>query len=329
MSIINIFLFVLLFLAAVAFGVAGIFCWIFLKYFSIWVESTAAGLKISPFYLVMMHMRKNPVIAIVDAYKVLKKAGIVVTLEELEAHVMSGGHLEQVSGAVVSADKAGIQLSFKQIAAIDLAGRNVLDAVESHVNPKVLLCPSDGSGYKNNELSSVAKDGIKLGVRARITVRTKLEKIVGGAGENTVIARVGEGIVATIGKAESHREILERPEIITSHILAAGLDSGTCFEILSVDISSVDIIENIAAVLQSERAVADKRIAQAYSEKRRAIAVASRQEMIAKTSEMQSRLIEARKILPLAVGDAVHKEFWGSLAPLNDWMKIRKIGSKV
>lgn len=279
----------------------------------LWLESNASGLGIGFSDFVRMKLRRLDMHVIVAHLKILRKAGIDVTCRALESHVLAGGNLDAVTSAVVAADKAGIDIDFSRIAAIDLAGRDVLDAVESRVNPKVLVCPPSGT----DGLSSVALDGVKLKVTARITVRTRLDKVVGGAGEATVIARVGGGIVAAIGRAESHRKILEHPETIAKVILDAGLDSGTCFEIVSIDIAEVDVVENIAARLKSEKAEADKKRARALAEGRRANARALHQEMVSRSREMESNVRSARSVVPESLAAALSDGNLGSPAPLN------------
>jgi uncharacterized protein YqfA (UPF0365 family) len=251
---------------------------------------------------------------LIDCLITLWNAGLEIELNNLEAHVLCGGHLGPVVDAAISAEKAGLNVSFRQLAAIDLAGRNVVDAVNARVNPKVLVCPPPNVG--NGAISGVARDGIRLEAKARVTVRTNLDRLVGGAGEETVIARVGEGIVTAIGRADSHRQILERPELISECVLARGLDSGTCFEILSVDIADVDVVDNVAARLKSSQAEADKRIAQANAEIRRAAAVAVHQEMTARTTESESRVTAARSTVPLGVAAAFEEANLGRARPL-------------
>ncbi len=226
------------------------------------------------------------------------KAGIPITTNELETHYLARGNVTRVVQALISADKANISLSFERGCAIDLAGRDVLEAVKMSVNPKVITCP---------EVAAVAKDGIQLKATTRVTVRANIDKLVGGAGEETIIARVGEGIVSTIGSAETHKNVLENPDKISKTVLSKGLDAGTAFEILSIDIADVDVGQNIGAQLQEDQAEADKKIAQARAESRRAMAVAAEQEMVAKAQEMRAKLIEAEARIPEAIAEAFRK----------------------
>jgi uncharacterized protein YqfA (UPF0365 family) len=223
------------------------------------------------------------------------KAGIELSTEELEAHYMAGGHVNRVVQALIAADKANIPLNFKRAAAIDLAGRNVLEAVQMSVNPKVIETP---------RVAAMAVDGIQLMAVARVTVRANLDKLVGGAGEETILARVGEGIVSTIGSARSHKSVLENPDQISKTVLSKGLDSGTAYDILSIDIADVDVGKNIGAELETDRAEADKKIAQAKAEERRAMAIAHEQEMIARVAEMRAKVVEMEAQVPQAMADA-------------------------
>jgi uncharacterized protein YqfA (UPF0365 family) len=287
---------------------------VFGMFFRLWVEAKAVGLPVTIFGMMMMRLRGIQPAPVVELMKSLWKAGIEVPLGDMETHILAGGDLHAVAEAAIASEKADLGMNFRSIAAIDLAGRDVVDAVKTHVNPKVLLCPPPGQGQSG--ISGVAQDGIRLAARARVTVRTQLGRLVGGAGEQTIIARVGEGIVAAIGSAESHREILEHPERISEYLLERGLDSGTCFEILSVDIADVDVLDNVAARLQSQQAAADTRIAQANAEMRRAAAIASRQEMKARTVEMEGRVTAAKSTVPLAVSSAFVEANMGSQKPL-------------
>lgn len=311
-----------LLLIALFCAIFGIFCllayYVFfcISNFNLWLEGKAAGLGVSFFDLLRMKFRKLSSRQMIDHLKILRKAGVMVECEQLESHVLAGGKLSAVTQAAVAANKAGLKLSFNQMASIDLAGRDVLDAVESNVVPKVLVCPQPERG--NNEasgLTGVAKDGVRLAVMARVTVRTRLDKIVGGAGEATIIARVGEGIVSAIGRAESHREILERPEIITKAILSKGLDVGTCYEIVSMDISDIEVQENVAARLMTEQADADKRVAQALAARRKANAVAAQREMASLTLEKQAKVECAKANLPVSLASAFKEDNLGSLKP--------------
>ena len=274
-----------------------ILLWILLYFIPIglWFQALVSGVRISLLQLIFMRWRKVPpsvlVVAMIEAYK----AGIKLNRDELEAHYLAGGHVQQVVHALVSANKANIDLSFKMATAIDLAGRDVFQAVQMSVNPKVIDTPP---------VTAVARDGIQLIAKARVTVRANIKQLVGGAGEETVLARVGEGIVSSIGSAHSHKEVFENPDRISKTVLEKGLDAGTAFEILSIDIADIDIGKNIGAVLQMDQANADKNIAQAKAEERRAMAVALEQEMKAKAQEARAKVIEAEVEIPLAMAHA-------------------------
>lgn len=245
--------------------------------------------------LILMRLRKVPPGVVVNALITSTKAGLNVTANEIETHFLAGGHVNNVITALISADKANIPLTFKMATAIDLAGRDVADAVQLSVNPRVIDTPP---------VSAVGKNGIQLVVRARVTVRTNISQLVGGAGEETILARVGEGIVTTIGSALDHKSVLENPDQISKVVLQKGLDAGTAFEILSIDIADIDVGENIGAKLQAEQASADLKVAQAKAEERRAMAVAFEQEMKAKAQEARARVIEAEAQIPLAIADS-------------------------
>jgi len=261
----------------------------------LWFQALVSGVRISLLQLIFMRWRKVPPSIIVGAMIEGWKAGLELNRDGLEAHFLAGGHVTQVVHALVSASKANIDLSFQMATAIDLAGRDVLEAVQMSVNPKVIDTPP---------VTAVAKDGIQLVCKARVTVRANIKQLVGGAGEETVLARVGEGIVSSIGSASSHKAVLENPDSISRVVLEKGLDSGTAFEILSIDIADIDIGKNIGAVLQMDQANADKNIAQARAEERRAMAVAVEQEMIAKAQEARAKVIEAEVKVPLAIAEA-------------------------
>lgn len=254
----------------------------------LWIAAWASGAYVGLFTLIAMRLRRVPPTTIVTARISAVKAGIDISLNDLEAHFLAGGNVVRVVNAMISADKANIPLPFKRAAAIDLAGRNVLEAVQMSVLPKVIETP---------RIAAVAKDGIQLIVVSRVTVRTNIDRLVGGAGEETIIARVGEGMVSTIGSAQSHKNVLENPDHISKHILSKGLDAGTAYEILSIDIADVDVGENIGAKLQIDQANADKQIAQAKAEERRAMAVALEQ-------EMRARVVEAEAEVPRAMAEA-------------------------
>ena len=245
-----------------------------------------------------MRLRKVPPSLIVNVLISARKAGLEMTTSDLETHFLAGGNVKRVVDAQIAADKANIALTFKQATAIDLAGRNVLDAVQTSVNPKVIDCPKTGT------IAAVAKDGIQLNARARVTVRTNIERLVGGATEETIIARVGEGIVSAIGSADTYKLVLENPDSISKMVLQRGLDSGTAFEILSIDIADVDVGKNIGAFLQADQAEADLKVAQARAETRRAMAVAQEQEMKARVQEMRAKVVEAEAKVPLAISRA-------------------------
>jgi uncharacterized protein YqfA (UPF0365 family) len=261
----------------------------------LWVEAISAGVPLKMTYLVGMRLRNVPPALIVRPLIWATKGGISLKISELEAHHLAGGHVDRVVTALISADRANMDLRFNQAAAIDLAGRDVFEAVQVSVNPKVITTP---------RIAAMAKDGIQLIAVARVTVRANLDRLVGGAGEETIMARVGEGIVSSIGSADTHQAVLENPDTISQTVLAKGLDSGTAFEILSIDIADVDVGKNIGAELQTDQAEADKRVAQARAEERRAMAVALEQEMLAKVEEMRAQVVEAEADIPRAMADA-------------------------
>ena len=260
-----------------------------------WIAAIFSGVHVSIFSLIGMRLRQVPPQLIVDAMIQTQKAGIHIPSDILEAHYLAGGNVLRVVSALVAADKAGMDLSVERATAIDLAGRDVLEAVKMSVNPKVIETP---------EVAAVAKDGIQVKAIARVTVRANIDRLIGGAGEQTILARVGEGIVTTIGSSENHKKVLENPDMISTTVLNKGLDSGTAFEILSIDIADVNIGKNIGAQLQTDQANADKNIAKAKAEERRAMAVASEQEMKAKISEMRALLVEKEASVPLALAQA-------------------------
>jgi uncharacterized protein YqfA (UPF0365 family) len=261
----------------------------------LWFQALVSGVRISLIQLIFMRWRKVPPSVIVRAMIEGTKAGLKLIRNDLEAHYLAGGHVEQVVHALVSAEKANIDLQFNMATAIDLAGRDVFEAVKMSVNPKVINTPP---------VSAVAKDGIQLIAKARVTVRANIKQLVGGAGEETVLARVGEGIVSSIGSSDSHKQVLENPDFISKVVLDKGLDAGTAFEILSIDIADIDVGKNIGAVLQMDQANADKNIAQAKAEERRAMAVALEQEMKAKAQAARAKVIEAEVQIPLAMAEA-------------------------
>ena len=293
-----------------------IFAFIIFLYFipvNLWLTAIFSGVRLKLVSdLVGMRLRKVPPGSIVKPLITAHKAGIPVASHKLEAHYLAGGHVQQVVNALISADKANIDLSFEQATAIDLAGRDVFEAVQVSVNPKVIETPP---------VSAVAKDGIQVRAIARVTVRANIDRLVGGAGEETIIARVGEGIVSTIGSSGSHKEVLENPDSISKVVLAKGLDSGTAFEILSIDIADVDVGENIGAKLQTDQAEADLKVARAKAEERRAAAVAREQEMQAAVVEQRARLVAAESKVPLAISDAFRS---GNLGVM-DYYNLRNI----
>lgn len=279
---------------------------------NLWFQCVLNGVRISLVQLIFMRWRKVPPAIIVNAMINSKKAGLNLSSDLLEAHYLAGGHVRSVVNALISADKANIALDFNTATAIDLAGRDVLDAVQMSVNPKVLDTPS---------VAAVASNGIQLIVKARVTVRANIRQLVGGAGEETILARVGEGIVTAIGSAKTHAEVLENPDSISKLVLSKGLDTGTAFEILSIDIADIDVGKNIGAQLQIDQANADKNIAQAKAEERRAMAIAVEQEMKAKAQEMRAKVIEAEAEVPMAMSEAFRK---GNLG-IMDYYKMQNI----
>lgn len=264
----------------------------------LWISAIAAGVNVGIFNLIGMRLRRVPASQIVMPLIKANKAGLNVNVNQLEAHYLAGGNVDRVIDALIAAHRAAIDLSFARGCAIDLAGRNVLEAVQMSVNPKVIETPV---------VSAVAKDGIELKVKARVTVRANIDRLVGGAGEATIIARVGEGIVTNVGSSADHSKVLENPDFISKTVLDKGLDAGTAFEILSIDIADVDVGRNIGAALMTDQAEADKRIAQARAEERRAMAVAKEQEMKAYTQEMQAKVVEAQAMVPAAMAEALTK----------------------
>lgn len=301
--------------SALLIGFVAIFVVIFLYYvpFLLWVSAQVSGVHISLVQLFLMRIRKVPPHKIVDCMIEAHKAGLSdVRRDGLEAHYLAGGHIERVVHALVSANKANIDLSFQMATAIDLAGRDVFEAVQMSVNPRVIDTPP---------VAAVAKDGIQLIAKARVTVRANIAHLVGGAGEDTILARVGEGIVSSIGSAASHKEVLENPDSISKLVLKKGLDAGTAFEILSIDIADIDVGKNIGAQLQMDQSQADKNIAQAKAEERRAMAVALEQEMKAKEQEMRAYVVEAEAEVPKAMAEAFRS---GNLG-IMDYYRMKNI----
>ncbi len=279
---------------------------------NLWFTAQLSGVRINLLNLVLMRLRRVPPSLVVNAMITSTKAGLNITSNEVETHYLAGGHVNNVIKALISADKANIPLDFKLATAIDLAGRDVFEAVQLSVNPRVINTPP---------VAAVAKDGIQLIAKARVTVRANINQLVGGAGEETILARVGEGIVTTIGSAVSHKEVLENPDKISKVVLSKGLDSGTAFEILSIDIADIDIGDNIGAKLQTDQAEADLKVANAKAEERRAIAVAFEQEMKAKAQDARAKVIEAEAQVPLAMAEAFRS---GNLG-IMDYYKMQNI----
>jgi uncharacterized protein YqfA (UPF0365 family) len=279
---------------------------------SLWVQALVSGARVGLLNIVFMRFRKIPPKLVVETKIMAIKAGIKISTDFLESHFLAGGNLSRVVQALIAADKANIELEFNRAAAIDLAGRDVLEAVQMSVNPKVIETPL---------IAAMAKDGIQLKALARVTVRANIDRLVGGAGAETILARVGEGIVSTIGSSNSHKSVLENPDMISKTVLAKGLDSGTAYEILSIDIADVDVGKNIGADLETDRAEADKKIAQAKAEERRAMAIAAEQEMKAKVQEMRAKVVEAEAKIPLAMAQAFKD---GNLG-IMDYYKMKNI----
>ena len=281
---------------------------------ALWISAIAAGVKVSIFTLIGMRLRRVAPNRVINPLIKAHKAGLSITTNQLESHYLAGGNVDRVVNALIAAHRANIDLPFERGAAIDLAGRDVLEAVQMSVNPKVIETPF---------IAGIAMNGIEVRALARITVRANIDRLVGGAGEETVIARVGEGVISTIGSSITHEKVLENPDSISHTVLAKGLDAGTAFEILSIDIADVDIGKNIGAILQTDQAEADKNIAQAKAEERRAMAVALEQEMVARTQEMRAKVVEAEADVPLALGEALRSGNMGVM----DYMNYKNIGA--
>ncbi len=279
---------------------------------SLWIQALVSGARVGLFNIVFMRFRKVPPKLVVNVKIMAVKAGLEISTDDFESHFLAGGEVMRVVQALIAADKANINLKFKQAAAIDLAGRNVLEAVQMSVNPKVIETPL---------VAAMAKDGIQLKAVSRVTVRANIDRLVGGAGEETILARVGEGIVTTIGSADTHKKVLENPDMISKRVLEKGLDAGTAYEILSIDIADVDVGKNIGAELETDRAEADKKIAQAKAEERRAMANAVEQEMKARVEEMRAKVVEAEAKVPLAMAEAFTK---GNLGVM-DYYRMKNI----
>lgn len=293
-------------------SVIAFFLFLYILPINLWFTAQLSGVKINLLNLVLMRLRKVSPSLVVNAMIISTKAGLNITSNDIETHYLAGGNVNNVIKALISADKANIPLDFKLATAIDLAGRDVFDAVQLSVNPRVINTPP---------VAAVAKDGIQLVAKARVTVRANINQLVGGAGEETILARVGEGIVTTIGSAVNHKEVLENPDRISKTVLGKGLDSGTAFEILSIDIADIDIGDNIGAKLQTDQAEADLKVAQARAEERRAMAVASEQEMRAKAQEARAKVIEAEAQIPMAMAEAFRN---GNLG-IMDYYKMQNL----
>lgn len=303
--------------------IAGILVLIFFfvigQFLNLWIQALTSGANVGFGDLIGMKLRKvDPRVIVLSRIRAVK-AGLQLSTAQLETHYLSGGRVPNVVTALIAADRAKINLPYDTACAIDLAGRDILDAVHTSVNPKVIDCPDPSKG--RDTIDAVAQDGIQLKVKARVTVRTHLERFVGGATEETIIARVGEGIVTTIGSAESYKEVLENPDMISKRCLEKGLDSGTAYEILSIDVADVDVGENVGAKLQAEQAEADKRVAQARAEVRRTTAVALEQEMKARTQEMRAKVVEAEAEIPRAFADALR----GGKLGIMDYYRMQNI----
>ena len=296
-------------------GIIGLVLFYFIfSYVGLWLQALVSGASVGLLNIIFMRFRKVPAKLIVESKIMAIKAGIDISTDDLESHFLAGGNVSRVVQALIAADKANIELGFNRAVAIDLAGRDVLEAVQMSVNPKVIETPL---------VAAMAKDGIQLKALSRVTVRANIDRLVGGAGEETILARVGEGIVTTIGSAVTHKEVLENPDMISKTVLAKGLDSGTAYEILSIDIADVDVGKNIGAELETDRAEADKKIAQAKAEEKRAMAFAQEQEMRARVQEMRAKVVEAEAQVPLAMAEAFRS---GNLG-IMDYYKMQNISA--
>jgi uncharacterized protein YqfA (UPF0365 family) len=296
-------------------GIIGLVLFYFIfSYISLWLQALVSGASVGLLNIIFMRFRKVPAKLIVESKIMAVKAGIEIPTDSLESHYLAGGNVSRVVQALIAADKANIDLGFNRAVAIDLAGRDVLEAVQMSVNPKVIETPL---------VAAVAKDGIQLKALSRVTVRANIDRLVGGAGEETILARVGEGIVTTIGSAVTHKQVLENPDMISKTVLAKGLDAGTAYEILSIDIADVDVGKNIGAELETDRAEADKKIAQAKAEEKRAMAYAQEQEMRARVQEMRAKVVEAEAQVPLAMAEAFRS---GNLG-IMDYYKMKNISA--
>jgi len=301
-------------LLIIVFVIIGIMIFLSFVPIGLWITAFFSGVKIRLSTLIGMRLRRVLPRRIINPLIKATKAGLSIKVDQLEAHYLAGGNVNTLVDALIAAQRAEIPLEFERAAAIDLAGRNVLEAVQVSVNPKVIETPN---------IAAVAKNGIEVIAKAKVTVRANIDRLVGGAGEETIIARVGEGIVTTVGSAESHKEVLENPDSISQVVLSKGLGSGTAFEILSIDIADVDVGRNVGANLQTEQAEADKRIAQAKAEERRAMAVAQEQEMLAKVQEMRAKVVEAEAQVPLSIAKAFEEGHLGVM----DYYRMKNIQS--
>jgi uncharacterized protein YqfA (UPF0365 family) len=295
-------------------GIFGSFAFFYFVPVGLWIQAWTSGAKVSIGYLIAMRLRKVPPASIVSPRIAALRAGINVTMEQLEGHFLAGGNVGLVVQALISADKADIELTFTRAAAIDLAGRNVLEAVQMSVLPRVIT---------TQRVTAMAKNGIQVSAFVKVTVRANLDRLVGGATEETILARVGEGVVTTIGSADSHKVVLENPDLISKNVLAKSLDAGTAFEIQSIDIADLDVGENIGAKLQAEQAHADKEVAQAHAESRRSLGVAQEQEMKARVHEMRAKVVEAEAMVPQALADALRSGNFGVL----DYYNLRNLNA--
>lgn len=304
------------------------FLFVFLHFIGVWIRALMSNARVSLWSLVGMKLRHVPPTLIVDARIRLAKAGLDLGTDDLEAHYLAGGDVISVVNALIAADKANITLGFQRAAAIDLAGRNVLEAVQTSVQPKVIDCPDPTKSGTSGMLDAVAKDGIRLLVKARVTVRANIDRLVGGAQEDTIIARVGQGIVSAIGSSPTYKDVLENPDLISRRVLNSGLDAQTGFEIVSIDIADISVagaadVANVGAMLETERAEADKILRQAEAEGRRAMAVAQEQEMRARVQEMQAKVVEAQAEVPRAIAQAFRE---GNLGVM-DFYRMQNIES--
>ena len=305
----------IMFILIIIAGIIGLALFYFIfSYIALWLQALVSGAKVGLLNIIFMRLRKVPPKLVVESKIMAVKAGIEIPTDSLESHFLAGGNVSRVVQALIAADKANIELTFNRAVAIDLAGRDVLEAVRMSVNPKIIETPL---------VTAMAKDGIQLRALSRVTVRANIDRLVGGAGEDTILARVGEGIVTTIGSANTHKEVLENPDSISKTVLKKGLDAGTAYEILSIDIADVDVGKNIGAELETDRAEADKKIAQAKAEEKRAMAFAQEQEMRARVQEMRAKVVEAEAQVPLAMAEAFRS---GNLG-IMDYYKMKNIAA--